>query len=302
LIVPIAVGLCFSYIGTGRWDKVVDIAPGVLDLLEKAGRQSEFFAMHANPYSNLCGYCGASMGQLGNFEEGNIFLEKGLRHASQIHDPGTVAIVEYEYGLFFHTKGDWRSAIEHFQSGIKYGEEAKVLALLAWSWAFMGSAYSYLGDPETGRRYVEKGLKIQRDAGFEYLLSIYPLILSDICFRLGDPKNALNFANEALSLSQKNSDKHLEALSWAFLGYILGRTETAQIHKAEDYILQGMKILHELKFKPWNARGQLILGEVYANAGEKEKALENLKKAEAMFHEMGMDYWLAVTRKVSAEL
>jgi class 3 adenylate cyclase/tetratricopeptide (TPR) repeat protein len=302
LIVPIALGLCFSYIGTGRWDKVVDIAPGVLDLLEKAGRQSEFFATHVNPYSNLCGYCGASMGQLGNFEEGNIFLEKGLRHAIQIDDALGVAMAEYEYGLFFHTKGDWKSAIEHFQNGIKYGEEAKVLALLAWSWAFMGSAYSYLGDPETGRRYLEKGLKIQRDAGFEYLLSIYPLILSDICLRLGDPKSALNFADEALSLSQKNSDKYLEALSWVFLGCIMARTETAKTHKAEDYILQGMNILHELKFKPWYARGQLILGEVYANAGEKEKALENLEKAEAMFHEMGMDYWLGKSQEALKRL
>jgi hypothetical protein len=36
--------------------------------------------------------------------------------------------------------------------------------------------------------------------------------------------------------------------------------------------------------------------------GQKEKALENLKKAETMFQEMGMDYWLAVTREASAGL
>jgi hypothetical protein len=30
--------------------------------------------------------------------------------------------------------------------------------------------------------------------------------------------------------------------------------------------------------------------------------MENMKKAETMFQEMGMDYWLGVTRKVSAEL
>ena len=28
------------------------------------------------------------------------------------------------------------------------------------------------------------------------------------------------------------------------------------------------------------------------DAGEKEKAEENLKEAEVMFQEMGMDYWL----------
>jgi predicted ATPase len=50
------------------------------------------------------------------------------------------------------------------------------------------------------------------------------------------------------------------------------------------------------------ARGCLSLGEVYDKAGQKEKAMENLKKAETMFQEMGMNYWLATTRKVLAGL
>jgi class 3 adenylate cyclase/tetratricopeptide (TPR) repeat protein len=302
LIIPIAVGLCFSYLGTGRSDKVVDIAPGVLELLEKGERQSDFFAMHVNPYSQLCGYCGMSMGFLGNFEEGKIFLEKGLRHAAQIGDLGTSGLVEVCYGILFHAKGEWKPAIEHLQNCIKYSEEAKFLAALAWSWAWLGHVYSYLGDPKTGRRYVEKGLKIQRDGGFEYLFSIYPWFLGDICLLLGDLKNARSFADETLTLSLKSSDKQMEGLSWILLGRILGRTETPQVHKAEGHILRGMKLLDELKLKPHYALGDFFLGELYANAGQKEKALETLKKAESMFQEMGMDYWLDRTRKVSAEL
>jgi class 3 adenylate cyclase/tetratricopeptide (TPR) repeat protein len=302
LIVPIAPGLCFSYIGTGRFDKVVNIAPGVLDLLEKTERQSDFFAMHVNPYSHVCGYCGMSMGFLGNFEQGNIFLEKGLLHAAQIGDLGTSGVVEVCYGILFHSKGEWKPAIEHLQNCIKYSEEAKFLAPLAWSWAWLGSAYSYLGDPKTGRRHVEKGLKIQRDGGFEYLLSLYPCFLGDICLQVGDLKNARSFADEALTLSLKSSDKHMEGRSWILLGRILGRTETTQVSNAEECMLKGMNIMDELKMKPWYSQGHLFLGELYANAGQKEKAVENLEKAETMFQEMGMDYFLDRTRKVLTEL
>jgi hypothetical protein len=59
-----------------------------------------------------------------------------------------------------------------------------------------------------------------------------------------------------------------------------------------------MTILDELKIKPFYAQGYLFLGELHAGAGQKEKALENLKKAEAMFQEMGMDYWLARTKNL----
>jgi hypothetical protein len=54
--------------------------------------------------------------------------------------------------------------------------------------------------------------------------------------------------------------------------------------------------------KPWYGWGYFYLGELYVHAGQKEKALENLRKGEAMFQEMGMDYWLAETRKVLAKL
>jgi hypothetical protein len=63
-----------------------------------------------------------------------------------------------------------------------------------------------------------------------------------------------------------------------------------------------MKIADELKTKPAYAQGHLFLGELYAHAVWKEKALEHLTQAEAMFQDMGMDYWLAEARKVSAGL
>ena len=48
--------------------------------------------------------------------------------------------------------------------------------------------------------------------------------------------------------------------------------------------------------------GYLWLGEVYAESGRREEALENLKKAEGMFREMGMDYWLGKAQEALARL
>jgi class 3 adenylate cyclase len=302
LMVPVAQGLCSAYVASGQLDKAVATARVALDLLEKKERTSDFFGLPVNPYATLSGYCGLSMGWLGNFLEGELFLEKGLRHAARIGDLRTLALVEFLYGSFCHAKGDWKAAAEHAQKQIGYGEEAKYLILLGWGWGFLGSAYAYLGDPETGRSYGEKGIKMQRDAGIEFFLSYQHLALGVTHLQLGDPEKARGSVEEALRLSQKNNEKYWEALSWIFLGRILGRTETPQIRKAEECILQGMRLSDELKTQPTSAQGHLFLGELYAHGGQKEKALENLAKAETMFQEMGMDYWLAVTRKISAGL
>jgi hypothetical protein len=65
---------------------------------------------------------------------------------------------------------------------------------------------------------------------------------------------------------------------------------------------KGIKINEDLKPKPFYSVGYLFLGELYAKAGQKDLALENLKKAEGMFQEMGMDYWLGETLEVLERL
>ena len=45
-----------------------------------------------------------------------------------------------------------------------------------------------------------------------------------------------------------------------------------------------------------------VFEEFYADADWKKEALENIKKGEGMFREMGMDYGLAKTQEVLAGL
>jgi tetratricopeptide (TPR) repeat protein len=86
------------------------------------------------------------------------------------------------------------------------------------------------------------------------------------------------------------------------LGRIWGKTDHPQIDKAEESFLKGIKILEELKLKLYYAPGYYYLGELYADTGQKDKALETLKKAESLYREMGMDYWLGKTQKVADRL
>ncbi len=139
---------------------------------------------------------------------------------------------------------------------------------------------------------------MQMDIRTSYALSNYHNSLSLVHFDLGNLNEAKLHAEQGLNLAQTNHEKHIEGYSWIILGRIVGKVEKSQIDKAEGYILKGMKILDELKIKPYYTRGYFYLGELYADAGQKEKALENLKKAEAMFQEMGMDYYLARTKKL----
>jgi len=71
---------------------------------------------------------------------------------------------------------------------------------------------------------------------------------------------------------------------------------------AGEHILRGVNIADELKLKPITAEGHFHLGELSASSGRTAEATENLRKAKAMFREMGMDHWLRKAQGALAKL
>jgi len=302
LMAPIAPDLCMLYFWIGECSKIIDVASKVIALLEKTRRQAESFGRGHNVYSMLCAHYALSMGMLGNFEEGKVLFEKGLDFALKIKDLFALHFLESHYGTMQNFRGDGKSAIEHLENCIRYCEEGQSVVFLGVPWIKLGEAYCLLGELETALEHMEKGLKIQSDVGLQYDLGHFIGLSSMVYLESGDLKNAQRRAEEALKISQEIHQKWPEGFAWILLGRILGKAGKSQVGKAEECILRGIKILDELKLKPFYSQGYLFLGEVYADTGQQDKALENLKKAEGAFQTMGMDYWLARTQEVLGRL
>jgi hypothetical protein len=101
-----------------------------------------------------------------------------------------------------------------------------------------------------------------------------------------------------MELAQSNDEKYALGESLIYLGMILGKMDKQQYSNAEEYILQGIELCNKWKMRPLRSEGYLYLGELYYDADQRKKGLENLKKAESEFTEMGMDYWLSRTQEV----
>ena len=213
-----------------------------------------------------------------------------------------LASTELIFGFFYSAKGEGEIAVKHFQSAIRYIEEVKYVHILGAVWTGLGWGYHFLGEQEKARMHVEEGIKIQNDLGIRYHVSRSYFVLTMVHFASGDLSSARISAEKAMELSRNCDEKHFEAISKIWLGRILGRDKRSEVNKVTQHIYEGIKILDELRLKPFSAQGYLFLGELYADKGQMEKSLENLKKAEGMFNEMGMDYWLARTREILGRL
>ena len=227
-----------------------------------------------------------------------MLCEKGLHFALQIDDLGSAGFAEVMYGVLLVSQGDAENAIKHAENGVKLCEEGQILVILGTGLAMLAEAHRLLGELGPAQKHAERALKVGSDSGLSiaWAQSYYSLSMTHL--DSGDLENARTCAEEALRLARSNNEIWVEGRARVALGRILGRSDLSQTDKAEEYILQGIKILDELQLKPFCAEGYLYLGELYADSGQGDKVLGNVRRGEAMFQEMGMDYWLRRTQGI----
>jgi tetratricopeptide (TPR) repeat protein len=288
---PISIGLFLSYDASGYFYKVLEVAPDVITLLEKTKKESWDFGAPYNGYSWLCCCYADSLCQTGNFEKSQFFFRKGQDFAKQINHTVSMGYSAVQYAMYYFNKGDGKGAAPCYTNSIKYFEEANWPWMIGLAWIGLGRAHMLLGDLPAAQMCIEKGSIILQNSHALRYRSFGPFSLSLLQYESGDYVKAEMNAKEALALSIKNHERHVEGIARVFLGRILGKINDLKKEDAEESILKGIRILDELRLKPHLLTGYFVLGELYANAGRREEARENLNKALSMCQEMGIEYW-----------
>jgi len=132
--------------------------------------------------------------------------------------------------------------------------------------------------------------------------AFYYELMSDIHYYLYDWNGARRYAEDGLEEVRTHRQRRYEGYLSLALGRVLAKADPPQVMQGEEFILQGIKILNDLEMRPDIACGYCFLGELYADTGQKEKALKTLRKAQSKFKDMGMDWWLARTEVVYSSL
>jgi predicted ATPase len=302
LVASLTSNIAVLYNAIGQYSKTAEIAPQVIRSIEEAKKETEISVSQFKAYSVLIAHYGLSIGCLGNFVEGFNQFKKGLKFSMSIGSVSDLALLEWFCGWILFIKGDGEKAVKHMKKSLEYTEKGGVLLFSGLVSSFLGAGYYLKGDLEKARNFIERGIKIHIDINRMALFSFSYLLLGMVEFDSGDFKSAKNYTDKAVTLSQKCDERQFEGLSRIWLGKILHNVDSSQIDKAEENILQGIRLLEGLELKPYISVGHLFLGEFYVFSDQREKAIENLNNAELMFQEMEMDYWLTKTREVLGRL
>jgi len=297
LMAAIGLGLFPAYAALGQFLRIADMTPKVIAAIEASARQLDSFGWGLNVYAVMHGNCGNALACLGYFLQAERYLQRALRFAEEIKDLYCIGYLETQYAWACAIRGDGRSTLAHGENAVKHVEETQFLTILGTAHLALGWGHFLLEELETARQHAEKGLESNRAVGFSMLSYQYYELMTFIYLHLGDWASALRYADEGLKSAQAHGERSGEGALLYVLASALGKADSSQAARAEECILQGIRIEEDLEARPYCAHGYLHLGELYADTGREAKALETLKKAEGMFREMGMDYWLARAEK-----
>jgi len=288
-------GLCFL---TGDFAEIVPVNLRILESMERTQAIFESYDMPFNAYSWIAALTAGFSAMLGDFDNAMIWAPKALDVAQEAKNSLSVAVAELWCGAVLAARGFGQQATSYLMKSIARFEEAEAPGFSHGSWFFLGHAKFLLDDLDGALQCMEKSVQMILDLKIPYYLPYDYSYLSLAHLAAGDVIRAQDCIDSALELSQKSSQRHFEGLAKVCAGKILAQSGILRAGEAEASILEGITVLQEFGLKPYWAQGHLYLGELYTSTGRTQLGMKNLKKAEKMFRQMGMDYWLRKTQEI----
>jgi len=249
------------------------------------GRQSPLFASWSRAWLAL------TLLNLGRFADARSHAQEALRIAEGADDPFTLAEALNGVGSVALAEGDCDRAIEALERA-----RALIHASNLQSWAIvarLGHAYALAKRPLEARGLLEK---VTRDATTMSAMGVgraMQLVWVGEAYLLeGRLDDALERAQEAVSLARRHQERSHEAWSLRLLGDIASHRDPPSVEGAEGYYREALALAGELGMRPLVAHCHFHLGTLFLKADERVQAREHLTRATTMYREMDMRVWL----------
>ena len=271
----------------GEYARVIELATENLAALRPEWAR-EFFGGSQPPSVNDRFRLVVSLAHLGRFAEATAHEADTIRLAEATQHPYTVAVAYYAAATVCLVKGDWAKARALVERQIAVLRAGNVGGELPSALASCARAVAHLGDlPEAleRRREAEQMLEERSGRGESGRGWIY-YSLGRASLVLGRLDDAERLAGMALDAASERTDFVPDTLH--LLGDVALDPGRFDAERAESHYGKAMALAESRGMRPLLAHCHLGIGKLCARTERRERAIDHLTTAAAMYHDMDM--------------
>ncbi|MEH2242089.1 CHAT domain-containing tetratricopeptide repeat protein [Nostoc sp.] len=271
-------GIASVYSGFGDKQKAVDYYNQALSVFQ-AEKQDSSAARTFNSIAQ-------NYKDLGQAQKAIDFYNKALEiHKRNKELEQQASILQLIGVTYYDSLGDYQNALKFFNQALEIQRQRKDLLGQAEILSQIASIYNFSGDKRNALASLEEALQLQKTALVKLSeanngLLTQSSVLSSIAatyVSLYDFQEALNYLNQARTLSQKIGDRSLEALALSSIAYVYSSLGEKQ--KELDSLNEALALNHAIENSAAEAKTLNDIAGTYLSTGKPQQALDYHHKA-----------------------
>ncbi len=269
---------------SGRYDEALDRSATALEQRRRLGDRAKI---------------GASLLNIGNierhrglFEEADACYREALALRRADGHKGGIAACLNAVGVLGYQRGDVQAARRHWEEALALSEEIGATPLQMALLCHLGEALMAQGSLPDAEAHFRKAQGLARDLSDRRLLSESTRALGLLALRRGNPKEALQLCQEALTLAESAGVRVDVGRSLLSLGEVHAATlfDASSDGKpaALDYLRRGVALFREIGNDAELALGLERIGRYQLEHGETQEGRALLSEAQEIFNRLKM--------------
>lgn len=182
-------------------------------------------------------------------------------------------------------RGEYGEALKCHEESLKIDREVGSKTGIAAGLTNIGNTHFARGDYGEALRYQEESLEVSREIGDKKNVALSFINMGDVHAERGDYGEALNSYEGSLNIQKKIGDKWGFAISLLGIGNV--HQGLYHIEKAMKYHRESLALTEKLGMKPEKTAVLARIGMNHHLSGDDEMALEHLNKALELAEEFG---------------
>jgi cytochrome P450/class 3 adenylate cyclase len=227
----------------------------------------------------------------GEFAVANVVARESIRVAETANHPYSLATTYSGAGQRRQMQGEFEQAIPLLERAVDLCRRGNFGPLYRYTVPNLGLAYVRSGRVQEGLELLERASAQSASMHIVPFDALELTNLSEARLAAGRRAEALESAERGLALLRKHRQRFAEPEMLRVLGDIHASGDAPDFAAAEESYRRALNMALELGLRPVAARCRLHFGRMYAAAGQRAAALEQLDKARAMLEEMEMLFW-----------